>query len=282
MAINGSGMQSQSERSLQNQARFDEAAKNYASPQLSFFDRLGERLINELSVSEGASVLDIGCGTGAITIPASQTVGSNGRVVGTDISSGMLDVAKRRSHELGHTWTSYIEGDLASLELEPDFDFGTCGFVMQMFNDLTTVPKALARQIKSGGKIGLSVWAKGSWEPHNTVFSQVMGTIKPQPKPVLGNIDKLQEPGVVESLMAESGFRNVQVERAALPHRLGDFDEYWNLCTTLGARVALEKLSDSERAEVRRSLQSAIGNVAASDGSITLCMDAMFLFGEVL
>lgn len=269
------------DRSRQNQARFNQAAENYFSPALSFFDTLGERLITDLGVSTGSSVLDIGCGTGALTIPAGARTGPTGRVVGTDISPAMLEVAGRRSKEAGHTWASYLERDIAALDLNPDFEYAVCGFVMQMFDDLTTVPKALARHVKPGGKVGLSVWAKDAWEPHNTVFAKVMNKIKPQPKPVGGNIDKLQEPGVLESLMTESGLKNVQIVMAVQSHRLTGFDEYWNLITTLGARVALEKLTDDQRNEVRIQLEPAILNATGSDDGITLSMDALFAFGEV-
>ena len=270
-------------RSRQNQARFDEAAKNYFSPALSFFDVLGGRLIGSLGVSTGDRVIDFGCGTGALTVPAAERVGNSGEVVGTDISAGMLRVASKRSQDAGHDWVEYHEGDIASLELGGKFDYGVCGFVTQMFNDLTTVPKTLAKHVRPGGKIGLSVWAEGSWEPHTSFFREVLTGYRPDlvanPKP--GSIEKLQEPGVIESIMAESGVSNVEVTLAKQPHRLPDFDEYWHLISTLGARPILEKMNDPDKAELKKYLNSAIGEISATDGGITLCMDALFVTGEV-
>jgi ubiquinone/menaquinone biosynthesis C-methylase UbiE len=270
-------------RSRQNQARFDQAAENYFSSALSFFEVLGERLIESLGVSTGERVIDFGCGTGALTVPAAERVGSSGKVVGTDISAGMLRVASKRSQDAGHDWVEYHEGDIATTALDEEFDYGVCGFVTQMFNDLTTVPKTLARHVRPGGKIGLSVWAEGSWEPHTSFFREVLTGFRPDlvsnPKP--GTIEKLQEPGVIESIMAQSGVSNVNIIHIDQPHRLPNFDEYWHLISTLGARPILEKMDDAEKSELKTYLKSAIGEISAPDGSVTLSMDALFVTGEV-
>src|SRR5512136_688867 len=49
-----------------------------------------------LSVQEGETVLEIGCGTGHSLKRLAQATGSTGSVCGIDISSGMLDAARRR------------------------------------------------------------------------------------------------------------------------------------------------------------------------------------------
>lgn len=269
------------ERTKTNQARFNQAAQNYFSPALSFFDTLGEKLIESLGVSEGDRVLDVGCGTGALTLPAAKRVGSSGRVVGADISAGMLDVARQRSDEAGQSWCSYLEADISTLKLEEQFDYGVCGFVTQMFDDLTTVPRTLARHVQPGGKIGLSIWGKGSWEPHTTVFNEVLVNIRPDLVPKSGSIDKLQQPGVIESITHQAGISEVEIETIDLPHRLPSFDDYRHLITTLGSRAVLEKLNESEISELMSQLEPAISETGDGDGSITLSMATLFVRGVV-
>jgi ubiquinone/menaquinone biosynthesis C-methylase UbiE len=45
----------------------------------------------------GENVLDLACGTGLVALGAKNLVGSSGRVVGVDISEGMLNVARRKA-----------------------------------------------------------------------------------------------------------------------------------------------------------------------------------------
>lgn len=45
-------------------------------------------------VGTGHNVLDIACGTGALTLAAFESVGATGRAAGVDINEGMLEIAK--------------------------------------------------------------------------------------------------------------------------------------------------------------------------------------------
>jgi O-methyltransferase/aklanonic acid methyltransferase len=47
-------------------------------------------------VAAGERVLEVGCGTGAFTVPLAEAVGEHGEVLGADISSAMLASARKR------------------------------------------------------------------------------------------------------------------------------------------------------------------------------------------
>ncbi|HZU90691.1 MAG TPA: methyltransferase domain-containing protein, partial [Stellaceae bacterium] len=53
-------------------------------------------LLARLGLAGGESVLEIGCGTGALTLPLAAAVGAEGRVVAIDISEPMLGLARQR------------------------------------------------------------------------------------------------------------------------------------------------------------------------------------------
>jgi ubiquinone/menaquinone biosynthesis C-methylase UbiE len=59
--------------------------------------RSRQRLVNLLELRKGASVLDTGTGTGIALLSIAKRIGREGQVHGSDISSGMLKVAQKKT-----------------------------------------------------------------------------------------------------------------------------------------------------------------------------------------
>ncbi len=99
--------------------------------------RLQERAVDLLDLCEGDTVVDLGCGTGVNLPLLARAVGTRGRVVGIDLSPGMLAQAQRRIHRGHLTQVTLSRGDIrdvqlpagtagvlatASLEMVPEYD----------------------------------------------------------------------------------------------------------------------------------------------------------------
>lgn len=73
-------------------------------------------------VKEGETVLDLGSGTGKICFIASQVVGSEGRVIGVDMTDDMLEVARRNAPvvaaEIGYANVEFRKGRIQDLALD--------------------------------------------------------------------------------------------------------------------------------------------------------------------
>jgi ubiquinone/menaquinone biosynthesis C-methylase UbiE len=54
-------------------------------------------ILDDLRLRIGARVLDLGCGLGDDTFRIAERVGASGRVTGVDVSSSMIDEARRRA-----------------------------------------------------------------------------------------------------------------------------------------------------------------------------------------
>ena len=68
--------------------------KCYDHPANTFWSRYGGRSVERLRLSPGQRVLDVCCGSGASAIPAAETVGSTGSVVGVDLAENLLALAR--------------------------------------------------------------------------------------------------------------------------------------------------------------------------------------------
>ncbi len=79
-------------------------------------------LIEVLALPTGATILDIGCGTGRHTVGLAQ---AGYRMTGVDLSAGMLDQAKQRAEKAGVT-VNFIKADASRWRAEAPFDAITC------------------------------------------------------------------------------------------------------------------------------------------------------------
>jgi SAM-dependent methyltransferase len=115
-----------------------------------------------LARETGGRVLELGCGTGRLTIPLAE---AGFEIVGLDRSSAMLDVARRRLDALDDAArgrVSLVEGDMRSYELEPTFALIFAAFrVFMALLDPDAQLEALItarRHLRSGGRVAVDVF----------------------------------------------------------------------------------------------------------------------------
>ncbi|MFN0104567.1 MAG: class I SAM-dependent methyltransferase [Bryobacteraceae bacterium] len=97
----------------------------------------------------GVSVLDIGCGTGAISAGIARACGE-GRVVGMDRDVALLDQA-RRMHPAANL--SFVHGDVLTLAVEETFDIVNAARVLQWVSDPGGAVLRMAAAAKPGGLV---------------------------------------------------------------------------------------------------------------------------------
>ena len=78
----------------------DQLAERYDAVQRDYQGKDGKELIDKLTLKEGCSVLDLGCGTGYLTSLLGERVGQRGTVTGFDPDAARIAVARRNHGEL--------------------------------------------------------------------------------------------------------------------------------------------------------------------------------------
>jgi len=111
-------------------------------------------LLDRVSPTGGESVLDIACGTGVVARLARQR-GHTGRLVGIDLNTAMLAVARENSSAV-----EWIEGSALDLPFDANsFDVVLCQLGLQFFPDRALALKEMVRVLKPGGRAGMSVYS---------------------------------------------------------------------------------------------------------------------------
>ncbi len=110
-------------------------------------------------------VLDVGCGTGAITSGIAKAVGPDGRAVGLDRDEGLLDLA--RKEHAGIPRLLFESGDATNLRYTAEFDIVTGARILQWIASPERAVQSMKHATKSGGAVLVLDYSHthNAWEP---------------------------------------------------------------------------------------------------------------------
>ena len=110
----------------------------------------------------GMSVLDVGCGTGAITAGIAEAVGPEGRVVGVDRDAGLLAHARRL-----HPHLCFAQATATQLPFHQHFDIVTAARTLQWIGDPANAIANMKAAARPGGLIVVLDYnhAANTWHP---------------------------------------------------------------------------------------------------------------------
>jgi SAM-dependent methyltransferase len=197
-------------------------------------DQLGPvstAIIDRLRIADDQHHLDVAAGTGEPGLTVARLV-PRGRVVLTDLSAQMLDIAGRRAGAQGIT---NFDTEVCSADDLPfddaTFDSVSVRFGYMFFPDVSTATSEFARVLRPGGRLCSSVWVKPEANPWTSIVMKAIAAeaaLAPQ-DPDGPNMFRCAAPGYVSALYAAAGLRDVVEWDVEVELVTRSPEEYWDM-----------------------------------------------------
>ena len=167
---------------------------------------------------EGDAVLDCATGTGDLAVAFKKAVG-HGRVIGTDFTPEMIELARQKSAEI-----RFEVADVTALPFDDDnFDIASISFGIRNVGDPVKAIAEMARVVRPGGRVIVLEFG----QPSNRLVSMLYTTYRRNFLPRLGGVVTGERDAYewLESSAARfpCGEELVQIMRGAAPFTSIDY-----------------------------------------------------------
>ncbi len=243
-------------------ASFDERADTYARHE--WHRRYAEQLVEQASLRTGQQVLDAGVGTGFAAVAIARAVGRGGRVVGVDVSRGMLDQARRTLDTAGLHWVELFQRDAADLHdaLDGAFDVVICAAAL-LYMPVDAALGEWRRLLTPGGIVAFSTMQRGS-PPAGALFrecARAFGVALDDPSEALGSADACR--GALE----RAGFADIRVVPGHVELSAADLSLAWDANLRSAAHGAVRDLSRADLDRLQQPYEDALGEAHANQAA---------------
>jgi ubiquinone/menaquinone biosynthesis C-methylase UbiE len=216
--------------------------------------------------SDGAKVLDVGCGFGDSTIRIARSIGPHGEAFGVDCAQNFVRAAEREATEArvsnAHFFTADVQGD----DLRGPYDYAFSRFGTMFFTMPGVALRNIRAALKPGGVLTQIVWRKREDNPwlHDAEL-KVREIV-----PVVSHEDTNQVhcgpgpfsmagPDMVSSMMKSAGFTGITFERFDTDICIGrDLEDAIEFATALGPAGEIIRLAGAEGERLRPKVVVAL------------------------
>jgi ubiquinone/menaquinone biosynthesis C-methylase UbiE len=221
-------------------------------------------------------VLDVGCGTGALTFAIAQREAVS-KIVGLDLSEAFLAYARSKSDD---PRISLEQGDAQALPYRrASFDCCLGLLVMSFIPDASKAASEMRRVIRSGGIMATAMWDTTGGNQLNDALWDAAAVIDPDVKLLAGTYGTAEE---MTSLWASAGLTSIEVKNIVFDCGFESFDDFWEPLTEGQgpAGAYLRRIPEGQRAALRERLQQNLFG-SRPDGPFALQAKAWAVKGIV-
>ena len=263
--------------------KFSPGWKKWDNLFMEFLKPMGDEIIRLLNPKYNDVVLDVASGTGEPGLTIASKLNGRGRVIISDLSEKMLEIALENARLRGINNVETRACDVCELPFgAKTFDAISCRFGFMFFPDMLLAAKEMVRVLKPRGGIATSVWnvpAKNFWI---TATMDTLNKYMDLPSvPGSPGMFRCSKEGLMSDLFRQAGLKNISVKEVTGKLNCRTADVYWNVMNDVAAPVvaALSKADDKVKEKIRKEVFQAV-QTKFDDGNVIIDSSALIIYGE--
>jgi ubiquinone/menaquinone biosynthesis C-methylase UbiE len=207
------------------------------------------KLVDALEVEPNDFVLDLACGTGAVSKEISHHLTDAGALVGIDLSRTALSIADSWVSSLPNN-KCFIQMDAENIGLKSIFNKVTCQYALSFFPNPARTMREVRNIMKSQGKIGVVVHGTEEGVPYLSAISGPISKYMPDriSKGLL-SVHRFGRPEDLRELIIDAGFSDVSISKFTFDYEAGSFEDYWSGYFSNGYGNALSRILFAKKNE---------------------------------
>ncbi len=228
-------------------------------------------------IGAGCRILDVATGTGLLALEAAQRVAPEGKVLGVDLSEGMLIEARRKAAALDLANVEFALADAERLGLPGEgFDHVFCASALVLMADIPGALRHWLGFLKPGGLVAFDTPSR----PFGV--SQLIADIAAEHGVHLAYADVADTPDKCRALLREAGFEVVSIRSEladSTPMTTGEAIAFWDNHLDHPAWQALGRATPATREAIRAAYVDRV-TATASSGYVANDVALNFTFGR--
>ena len=235
----------------------------------ALFQQWAAPVVAAAKIDAGQRVLDVACGTGVVARLAAEQVGAAGQVVGLDVNTGMLAVARQTAAQI-----EWREGQAEALPFADDsFDAVVSQFGLMFFMDRILAIQEMMRVLRPGGTLAVAVWDSLDNTPgYAAVVVLLQRLFGEEAADGLRMPYVLGETAVLHQLFSQAGYPQIALDTYLGKARFPSIESW--MYTDIKGWTLADMIDDAQFAELLTEAAVELRPFLNADGTISFTAPA--------
>lgn len=250
----------------------DGAAWRRWTPTLErWYGEATRQMLDLARVQPGQRILDVAAGAGEPAVSAAERVGPGGYVLATDISEGIVELARQVARERGlkQIETRAMDGEKLDLP-DASFDAVLCRLGLIYMPHPVMALREWRRALRAGGRVAVAVFSTPERNPWGAMPASIIRRRAQLPLPAPGQPGpfSLGGPGVLEGIFRQAGFADPEIRAVPVPHRIASAADYVRVASEAfgGFNAMMAHLPPQDRESVWNEVETSMRSFESPGG----------------